>query len=253
MDSGAKASAALGKPITAGLVLIGNELLSGKIEDLNGRFLALELFDMGWLLEEVTIIPDREEIIVETLQRLSGRLDHLFTSGGIGPTHDDVTIAALAKAKGKALVNSPILELMLKKLYHIELLTPAQRRLSLIPEGAVLHYGQSSQYPQIVVDNIYPLPGIPELFRQKFLELKDLWPSLQPRQRRCLNLIAEETEVAELLAETALAYPQVQLGSYPNLKNKVWHLELVLESSDVSDLEKATQKLTQALGIPPQT
>jgi molybdenum cofactor synthesis domain-containing protein len=239
------------KPITAALVIIGNEILSGKVEEANARFLAQELFGMGWHLREIAVVPDDRERIVQTVRRLAANFDHVFTSGGVGPTHDDITLDAVAEAMNKELVVSPVLELLLKKFYGVELLNPSQQRLAMVPEGATLHYGQSSQYPQMMVDNVYPLPGIPELFRRKFLELKELWPTAAPRWRRCLNLVAMETDLAELLGTVAAQHPNVQLGSYPTCKAGTWHLELVLESSDRDQLELALAVLVEALGVEP--
>ena len=238
-------------PVSAALVIIGNEILSGKVEEANGRFLAQQLFELGWHLREIAVVPDQHQEVVDTVRRLSAKYDHVFTSGGVGPTHDDITLAAVAEATGKSLVVSPVLEILLRKFYGVELLTPAQQRLAMVPEGAVLHYGETSQYPQMVVDNVYPLPGIPDLFRKKFVELKELWPASPPRARRCLQLIAMETDLADLLTGVADSHPTVQLGSYPTFKEGAWHLELVLESADLEQLEKALAVLVQALGVQP--
>lgn len=236
--------------ITAALVVIGNEILSGKVQETNAGYLAGELFSMGWVLKEIAVVPDENEVVVSTLKRLSGQVDHVFTSGGVGPTHDDITLAAVAQATGRELVVSPVLELLLKRFYKAEILTPAQQRLAIIPEGATLHYGEASKYPQMVVENIYPLPGIPELFRKKFKELKDLWPPLEACGRRCLKLEALETDVAESVARIAAEFPSVSLGSYPSQRDGVWYLELVLESRDLEALDLASQALGEALGIP---
>lgn len=238
-------------PVTAALAIIGNEILSGKVEEANGRFLAQQLFEMGWHLQEIAVVPDDHQRVVETVRRLSEAYDHVFTSGGVGPTHDDITLGAVAEAMGKPLVVSPVLEILLRKFYGVELLTPAQQRLAMVPEGAVLHYGEASQYPQMMVENVYPLPGIPDLFRKKFAELRELWPAEAPRCRRCLNLVAMETDLADLLTRVADQYPRVQLGSYPTLRDGVWHLELVLESSDLEELETALSVLAGELGVEP--
>ena len=239
------------KPVTVALVIIGNEILSGKVEEANARFLAQQLFEMGWHLMEIAVVPDDHSRVVQTVQRLASAYDHVFTSGGVGPTHDDITLGAVAEALDKQLVLSPVLELLLRKFYGVELLTPSQQRLALVPEGATLHYGQFSDYPQMMVDNVYPLPGIPALFRKKFCELKELWPASAPRARRCLELVAMETDLADLLTTVANDHPEVQLGSYPTCKDGVWHLELVLESSNFEQLEKALSVLVEALGVQP--
>ena len=238
-------------PTTAALVVIGNEILSGKVQEANIQYLAQEIFSLGWHLKEISVVPDEHQVVVNTVRRLSQAYHHVFTSGGVGPTHDDITLAAVAEATGKRLVLSPVLERLLQRFYGVEILSPSQQRLALVPEGSVLHYGTASEYPQMVVNNVYPLPGIPDLFRKKFDELKELWPPSSPRERRCLNLVAMETDLAELLAGVANDHPDVQLGSYPTFKEGEWHLELVLESADLEQLEKALAVLSQALGVAP--
>lgn len=234
---------------TAALVVIGNEILSGKVVESNSGYLARELFNLGWELSEIAVLPDQNEVVVRTLKRLSSEVDHVFTSGGVGPTHDDITLGAVAEATGRELVVSPELEGLLKKFYAVESLTTAQQRLAMIPEGAKLHYGESSKYPQMMIDNIYPLPGIPDLFRKKFSELKELWPPAQACGRRCLELEALETDVADSVSEIAERFPRVSLGSYPSMRGKVWHLELVLESRDTEELDRAFEALGEILGV----
>ena len=123
---------------TAALLVIGNEILSGKVSDQNIHFLAQELFELGWQLKEVAIVGDVSEEIVRTLQRLHGDYDHIFTSGGVGPTHDDITLDSVARALGRKLVLSPLLERFLKKHYKSDVLSPAQQRLAMICEARVM-------------------------------------------------------------------------------------------------------------------
>lgn len=236
-------------PPSAALLVIGNEILSGKVHDENTHFLACRLFELGWDFREVSVVGDVQSDIVESLQRLRARYDHVFTSGGVGPTHDDITLEAVALAVGRKIVVSPLLERILMNYYRCEALTPAQQRLAMIPEGATLHYGPDSIYPQMVIDNVYPLPGIPELFRKKFLELLSLWPEVEaPRRRLSFQMVAMETELAAVLGALAEEHADVSLGSYPQEKEGVWHLELVLESRSPTALESAGAALRAVLG-----
>lgn len=235
-------------PPSAALLVIGNEILSGKVRDENTPFLAKELFQLGWNFSEIAFVGDVEQQIVETLGRFSERYDHVFTSGGVGPTHDDITLQAIAQATERKLVLSPMLERLVKKYYKADILTPAQQRLAMIPEGSVLHYGPDSLYPQMVVENIYPLPGIPNLFRKKFHELKSLWPTVVAPCRHCFEMIAMETELAAVLGALAQEHEEVSLGSYPTERSGVWHLELVLESRKAPALKLAVEALRKVLG-----
>jgi molybdenum cofactor synthesis domain-containing protein len=234
-------------PPTAALLVIGNEILSGKVCDQNIHFLATELFELGWKLKEVAVVGDIRSEIVQTLQRLHSDYEHIFTSGGVGPTHDDITLEAVAMALDRKLVLSPLLERFLKKHYKSDVLTPAQQRLAMICEGSTLHYGPDSLYPQIVVDRVYPLPGIPELFRKKFRELKPLWPAVSRPGRRCFQFMAVETDLAASLTAIAEEHPDVSLGSYPSEIDGEWHLELVLESRDAGALNAASEVLRKVL------
>jgi molybdenum cofactor synthesis domain-containing protein len=234
-------------PPGAALLVIGNEILSGKVRDENTPFLAQELFDLGWAFREVSIVGDVQEDIVENLKRLLARHEYVFTSGGVGPTHDDITLQSIALATGRRLVLSPMLERLIKKYYKSDVLTPAQQRLAMIPEGSVLHYGPDSIYPQMVVDRVYPLPGIPDLFRRKFQELKSLWPEVDKPLRHCFKMIAMETDLAAPLGALAQEHPDVSVGSYPTEKVGIWHLELVLESRKHDALDEAVDALRRVL------
>jgi molybdenum cofactor synthesis domain-containing protein len=235
------------KPPTAALLVIGNEILSGKVRDENIHFLAEELFGLGWQLKEIAVVGDVQSEIVRTLKRLHSDYDHIFTSGGVGPTHDDITLESIALGLGRKLVLSPMLERFLKKHYKTDMLTPTQQRLAMICEGSTLHYGPDSLYPQIVVDRVYPLPGIPEFFRKKFHELKTLWPAVPRPGRRCFQFVAQETDMAAALGAIAEEHPEVSLGSYPSELEGVWHLELVLESRDSDALDAASRSLRSVL------
>jgi molybdenum cofactor synthesis domain-containing protein len=234
-------------PPIACLLVIGNEILSGKVQDENTPHLARELFGMGWELREVAVVGDVKEDIISNLKRLLSRCDHLFTSGGVGPTHDDITLQAISEAVDRKLVVSPLLERIVKKYYRTDLLTPAQQRLAMVPEGSTLHHGPDSLYPQVVVERVYPLPGIPSLFKKKFEELKSLWPEVEGRARHCFKMVAMETDLAALLGALAEDFPQVSLGSYPTEVDGVWHLELVLESRQKEALQTAAQALRKVL------
>ena len=235
------------RPPSAALLIVGNEILSGKVRDDNAHFLAQELFSLGWDLREITVVSDEVTSIVTTLNRLKQNHDHVFTSGGIGPTHDDMTLDAVAESTGRPLVVSPLLVKLLKKFYKAEELSPPQLRLAKIPEGGTLHYAEQALYPQLLVDNIYPLPGIPKLFRLKFRELKELFEHRPGRDRRCLKLVAMETDVAKLLTQTSERFSEVNIGSYPTEVDGVWNLEIVLESWNSEQLEHAVQTLLEHL------
>ena len=157
--------------ITAAYIGIGNELLSGSIQDANFPYLARSLRELGIRLMRGIVIPDEQEVIRETLELCRSRFDYVFTSGGLGPTHDDVTVEGVALALGVPVVRHPFLEKKIRDFYG-DSLEEASLRMSEVPEGAELHLLDEMSFPILSVENVYLFPGVPELFRQKFEGIK---------------------------------------------------------------------------------
>lgn len=150
---------------TAAALIIGNELLAGKIQDANVAVLARDLFDLGISLRRVIFCPDEIEVIAEDLNALRHSHDYVFTSGGVGPTHDDVTVAAIAKAFGQRLVRSEPIEALLRD-YFGERCSERHLRMAEVPERAKLVTAARNPWPAVRVENVFILPGLPEIFRQ---------------------------------------------------------------------------------------
>src|SRR5437899_11466007 len=154
-------------PKTAGIILVGNEILSGKIEDANAIYLCRELRRLGMDVRKIAIIPDDVDVIAAEVAAAHRAWDVVFTSGGVGPTHDDVTIEGVARALGVAVVRHPQLAGLLRQ-YYGERLNEAHLKMAEVPEGAELVGAESLRFPTIVMRNVYILPGVPEIFRRKF-------------------------------------------------------------------------------------
>src|SRR5436190_13573168 len=152
-------------PKTAGIILVGNEILSGKVVDANAAHLCRELRELGVDVRRISVIPDEVDVIAAEVREFSARHDIVFTSGGVGPTHDDVTIEGVARAMGVPVVRHPVLVGLLER-YYGGAVTEASLRMAEVPEGAEL-VGQSLRFPTILMGNVYVLPGVPEIFRQK--------------------------------------------------------------------------------------
>ena len=157
---------------TAAALIIGNEILSGKTEDTNTPFLARELRALGVTLSRVVVVPDEEAVIRDEVRALSGGYDCVFTSGGVGPTHDDVTLRAVAAAFERELVTNPDLERAIREHFDV-VRTPAAMRMAEVPAGAEMVYGDGLWIPVVLVDNVYVLPGLPPIFRKKVVALRD--------------------------------------------------------------------------------
>lgn len=231
---------------TAGIVVIGNEILSGKVTDTNSPFLARELRKLGVTLVRITTIPDDVPIIAETVRWFSDRFDVVFTSGGVGPTHDDVTMEGVAGAFGRKVVRHPELDVRLRE-YLGANANEARMRMADVPDGAELISDQRLGFPTIKCENVYILPGIPEILEQKFLALKDRFEAA-PYHLRVVYTRDGEGSIAEHLNATLAKYPELLLGSYPKLGHPEYAVRLTLESKDQAYVEAA---LAHLLGLLP--
>jgi molybdenum cofactor synthesis domain-containing protein len=226
---------------TAAMVVVGNEILSGKVVDSNSPFLARELRKVGVALERIVVIPDDVPTIAETVADCCEAFDVVFTSGGVGPTHDDLTIAGVAKAFGKRVVLHPELEATIKRYVGPEA-GMEYLKMAEVPEGAELIVGDESNFPTVSVANAYILPGIPEIFEAKVRALSSRFAS-SPFHLRQVLVSANESRIAEYLNATLEAFPELMLGSYPKLSNPEYSVRLTLESKDEAYLESALEDL----------
>ncbi|MEM9556849.1 MAG: molybdopterin-binding protein [Acidobacteriota bacterium] len=201
-------------PRTAAALVIGNELLSGKIRDANVSVLARELFALGITLRRVVICTDEVDTIADELRALRSAHDLVFTSGGVGPTHDDVTVDAVAQALDREVVRAPRLEELLRR-YFGERLTEGHLRMADVPAGTELVVGTDSEWPAVRVENVFILPGLPEIFRLKMPILREHLAGDRPFVSRSVDTASDEGRLAPLLDRLVARYPDVAIGSYP--------------------------------------
>ncbi len=230
---------------TAGIVVIGNEILSGKTVDTNSGFLARELRKVGVDVRRVTVIPDDLDDIASTVRRFHERFDFVFTSGGVGPTHDDITIEGIARAFGRKVIREPELEQKLRDFYK-EKINEARLKMAESPEGAELIYGGTLAFPTLKIENVYILPGIPEILQSKFLAMRERFAG-SPFHLRIVYTREGEGAIAEFLNETLRIYPQLMLGSYPKIGDPEYMVKLTLESKDLEYVELALAHLLRLL------
>jgi len=231
--------------LSAGMVVIGNEILSGKITDTNSTFLATELRALGVSLRRVVVIPDDVQVIADEVRECHGTYDVVFTSGGVGPTHDDVTIAGVARALGRSVIRHPDLEAKLRAFYG-DRINPARLKMAEVPEGSELITDVSLNFPTIKVENIYVLPGIPEIFRQKFSSLKSRFQT-SPYSMKVVYTGVGEGAIAEFLNDTMREFPDLLLGSYPKINDPDYMVKVTLESKDAGYVERAFRYLLRVL------
>lgn len=229
---------------TAAIVVIGNEILTGKSQDRNASFLIGELHQLGVALKRIAIIPDEVDDIAATVRDTAATFDYVFTSGGIGPTHDDVTIEGIARAFGGKVVRHPELEAMIRGHFGPDV-DEARLRMADAPEGAELVRGEGLRWPVLAVKNVYILPGVPEFFRSKFEAMRERFRA-EPFHAHAVYTLEDEFDIADRLDRVASDNPKVEVGSYPNFTREDYRVKITLESKEQQALERA---LEQLLGV----
>ncbi|OJH38672.1 competence/damage-inducible protein A [Cystobacter ferrugineus] len=234
----------------AAAVIIGNEVLTAKVVDANGPHLIQRLREVGVSLRSLEIVPDEVDAIVDAVARARLRARYVFTSGGIGPTHDDVTVRAVALAMGRQVVRLPeMVELIRQKSWErgLEHVLPETLRLADAPEGAVLLPMPSGGFPVLTVEDVFLLPGVPQLFRSQ-LEVVLSRLSGSPVYLRVLYLGVGESAVAGVLDRVALDMPHVSIGSYPMFDPALdYQVKVTVESGERDSVEEALARLQAGL------
>jgi molybdenum cofactor synthesis domain-containing protein len=230
---------------TAGIVIIGNEILSGKVQEANAAYLVRELRLLGVDVKKIAVIPDDVDVIAAEVAAFSRQFDLVFTCGGVGPTHDDVTIEGIAKAFGRRVVRHPELERILRRRYGGEL-NEARLKLTEVPEGAVLVSEDGLWLPAVTIQNVYIFPGIPDLLRQKFERIKERFRD-RPYVLRKVYVKDSEGNIAAHLNALLRQFPELLLGSYPEIHNPDYKVMLTLESKDEAYVERALERLLTLL------
>jgi molybdenum cofactor synthesis domain-containing protein len=231
--------------ITAAVLVIGDEILSGRTKDVNIGTIADFCTDLGIELSEVRVVPDIEDEIIAAVNALRVRYTYVFTTGGIGPTHDDITADAIAKAFGVALPINPEARAMLEARWRETgtVVNEARLRMARIPEGASLIVNSVSAAPGFRIENVHVMAGVPKIMQAM---LEALVPTLRKGRKvlsRTVPAQVGEGIVAAPLSALQDEYPDVKMGSYPRMGDGAVRTELVLRSPDEARLEEATAKL----------
>lgn len=238
---------------TAAILVIGDEILSGKTRDQNAHLLIGELRELGVSLRRIVVIPDDIEVVAAATRELAASHDVVFTSGGIGPTHDDVTIQGIARAFDLAIVRHPELEGIIRR-YFKDQVDESHLRMADVPEGTVLIRTGNLSWPVPACRNVYILPGVPEHFRVKFLAIRERFRAA-PFHLRIIYIRSDEFDIATNLTTVAATHPDVAIGSYPYVGASAgssaaveeYKVKLTLESKDESALELALHDLLARL------
>jgi len=221
------------RPQTAAALVIGDELLSGKVEEANVVVLARALRAVGVELRRVVLVKDDVDTIVREVRQLSSEHDWLFTSGGIGPTHDDVTIEAVARAFEVAVVVNPMMEKMLRDHYG-ERCTDGHLRMALVPAGAALEVSPAVRWPTVRVKNTWVMPGIPEVFRMKIPVVEERLRERggRPFVSRAVYTRMDEGDLKPLLDAVVAGFTDVAVGSYPKWIDAEYKTKVTFDGRD---------------------
>jgi molybdenum cofactor synthesis domain-containing protein len=226
------------------MVVVGNEILSGKIHDTNSYFAARELRKIGVALRRIAVVPDELEAIAQEVTLCARTFEFVITSGGVGPTHDDVTIEAVALAFGRPIVIHPELERLIREHFNERLATGM--KMAEVPEGALLNTAGDLRFPTVQLENVYILPGIPQIFEAKLTSLVGRFAT-DPYYMRTIYTSAGEGTIAEFLNTCLQSYPALLLGSYPRIGHSEYRVKLTLESKDREYLDRAFNHLLELL------
>jgi FAD synthetase len=230
---------------TAGIVIIGNEVLSGKTLDINSHFFCAELRQLGVDVQKIATIPDEIELIGQEVAAFSQRFDWVFTSGGVGPTHDDVTIDGIAHGFGLKVIRHPEIERRMRQRLGAEV-NEARLRMANVPEGAELLATEALFAPVVKIHNVFIFPGIPKILQERFHAIKERFRDA-PYFLKIVYVRQGEGVIASLMNDLLLKYPNLLLGSYPVLDIADYKVKVTLESKDSDYLDQALQRFLSSL------
>jgi molybdenum cofactor synthesis domain-containing protein len=230
---------------SAGIVIIGNEVLSGKTRDTNSYFFCAELRQLGVEVQKISTIQDEIDIIGREVAEFSKRFDYVFTSGGVGPTHDDVTIEGVAHGFGIKVVRHPDIERRMRQRFGDQV-NDARLRMANVPEGATLLATDAPFAAIVKIHNVYIFPGIPKILEERFHEIKEIFRDA-PYYLKNVYVRYGEGVIATILNDLLVKFPELMLGSYPVLDLPDYKVKVTLESKDSKYLDQALQAFVAAL------
>jgi molybdenum cofactor synthesis domain-containing protein len=233
------------KKVTACIVMIGNEILSGKTQDKNLSWLSQNLNELGVFVSRAHVVADIESEIVEAVNDARAKYDYVFTTGGIGPTHDDITTEAICKAFGVKLVRHPEAERILREYYPPEKINDARLKMADIPLEAELIANPVSAAPAFRLENVFVLAGVPSIMQAMFLQVKDMIRGGAPMLSWQIELMRPEGDVANPLTAVQNEFPEAEIGCYPLLKNGQIGSTIVVRTHEADLLAKVQIAIMQ--------
>ena len=233
--------------VTACIVVIGNEILSGRTQDKNVNYLAKGLEALGIRLREVRMIPDDRGTIVETVNACRAAFDYVITTGGIGPTHDDITSECVAEAFGVGMYRDPAVVDLIRSYMRSGEMNEARMRMATFPEGVELISNPVSAAPGYRIENVFVLAGVPQIMQAMFDGMKHHLSGGRRMRARAVHVHLAEGAIAEALGALQDRYPDVDIGSYPAMRQRRFGVSVVLRGTDEAALDRALEEVRDAL------
>ena len=233
------------KEIIASIIIIGNEVLSGRTKDLNTSAISMWLNSIGISVQEVRVIPDIEKIIIATVNELRKKFDYVFTTGGIGPTHDDITAISISKAFNLKYDFHKEAFSILENYYEAGKFNEGRQKMAKMPTNANLILNPSSGAPGFYVENVFCLPGVPSILRSMLGGLNNVLIGGDPILSKTINLRTYESEIAKSLTNVQNNNKEVEIGSYPFFRQGKLGVSVVLRSVDKIKIEKCSLQILE--------
>lgn len=231
------------QPVEAALLIIGDEILSGRTRDANLSYLAIWLNEVGVQLAEVRVVRDIEQEIADAINALRKAYSYVFTTGGIGPTHDDITIDSIAHALDVAVVTDPGADALLRSYYKGDDYTPARQRMARVPDGATLIENPVSIAPGVRVENIFILAGVPKIMQAMLEGIRPHIKGGKSVLSNAVTIFAPESRMAEGLGAIQVDIPDVAIGSYPFFKEGASGTQIVIRSTQQDKIDAAMNRV----------
>ena len=232
-------------PVKAAVIIIGNEILSGRTQDANTSTLALWLNSLGVKIQEVRVIPDIEEVIIKTINKVRKEYKYVFTTGGIGPTHDDITASSISKAFNVKYEIHPKAFEILESYYKPGEFNKGRQQMAWMPSNARLILNPTSGAPGFAIENVFCLPGVPSILKSMLGGLKNEIIGGNPILGKTINLSTVESEIAEFLTKVQKNNKDLDIGSYPFFKAGRVGVSIVIRSEDQSKIDICNSQILE--------
>jgi len=234
---------------TAGILIIGDEILSGRTQDMNANFIAKKLTSSGINLEEIRVIQDQKKLIIDNVKLFSEKYNYVFTTGGIGPTHDDITSESVAEAFNKNYeINSEAFNI-LEKYYPEGEFNISRQKMAKMPSDVELIYNPMTAAPGFKLNNVFVLPGVPKIMKQMFIDVLKKLKKGKPKKITTINTDLYESKIAPFLNEIQNQFTDCSIGSYPyfNFLSKKGGVNIVISSWTMNSLDKIEREIIEMI------